>query len=123
MRYLLLIYSDEAESVYNKTGEEAEALMARWFEYTTEMQQAGKMLGGDALHLSNTAKTVRLSDGEAITTDGPFAETKEQLGGYYMVDAESEAEALAWAAKMPNLPGGGAVEVRPLMEFDDPNSM
>ena len=78
MRCLLLIYSDEAESVYNQTGEESEALMARWFEYTTEMQQAEKMLSRDALHLSNTAKTVRLSDGEAITTDGPFAETRER---------------------------------------------
>ena len=92
--------------------------MVRWVEYTTEMQGVGKMLGSDALQLSDTAKTVRLSDGNAVTTDGPFAETKEQLGGYYMVESDSEAEALEWAAKMPNLPGGGAVEVRPIREFE-----
>ena len=120
MRYLLLIYGDEAESVYHKTGAEAEELMGRWWQYTTELGDTGKMLGSEALQLAETAQTVRFQGGEPITIDGPFAETKEQLGGFYMIEADSVDDALTWAGKMPNLPSGGSVEVRPIMEFEAP---
>ena len=72
---------------------------------------------GDGLQPSGTAKTVRGNGSEPIVTDGPFAETKEQLGGFYVIDVPGEAEALEWASKMPNLPHG-SVEVRPVMLYD-----
>ena len=73
-------------------------------------------VAGEALHPTQSAKTVRLRDGEQLVTDGPFAETKEQLGGYYVIDVETEEEALRWAAKMPSAPYG-SIEVRPVMVF------
>ena len=71
---------------------------------------------GEALHPTQSAKTVRLREGEQLVTDGPFAETKEQLGGYYLVDVETEEEAVRWAAKIPSAPYG-SIEVRPVMVF------
>jgi len=117
MRYLMLIYGDETEEA-KRPEAEMPAHMARWLGYTEELEKSGKMLGGDALMPTATATTVRLGEGGTITSDGPFAETKEQLGGFYMVEAEDLDEAIQWAAKMPNLPEGGSVEVRPIMEFD-----
>lgn len=111
MRYLLLIYADEA------TAEDTPENMQRWFSYTQELQTAGVMQGGEALQPVVTATTVRGGNGETVTTDGPFAETKEQLGGFYLVDCKDLDEAIGWAAKMPVLPRG-SVEVRPVMEFD-----
>ena len=78
-----------------------------------------KVISGNALQPTSAATTVRGKGGETVTSDGPFAETKEQLGGYYLIDASDLDEALAWAAKMPNIPSGGAVEVRPIQVFDD----
>lgn len=111
MRYLFLIYADES------TAEDNPEVMQAWFKYTEDMQSAGVSQGGAALQSVATATTVRVSDGDAVTTDGPFAETKEQLGGYYMVDCKDLDEAIAWAAKMPIHPRG-CVEIRPVMEFD-----
>jgi hypothetical protein len=84
--------------------------------YTEELQKAGALRAGDALQDVSTATTVRLQDGERMLTDGPFAETKEVLGGYYLVDVPDLDSAIEWAAKMPNL-GYGSVEVRPIMEI------
>ena len=93
--------------------------MPKWFAYTEELQSAGVLLGGEPLHGVDDATTVRVSDGQTLTTDGPFAETKETLGGYYMIDVATLDEALGWAAKMPNV-GYGSVEVRPIMELPTP---
>jgi hypothetical protein len=91
--------------------------MRGWDAYTTELIDAGVLLGGEGLQPSSTATTVKLPEsGEPIVSDGPFAETKEQLGGYYLIDCKVLDEALAWAKKIPW--PGGAVEVRPVMDYE-----
>jgi hypothetical protein len=120
VQYLLLIYGDEAagnERFETMSEEERNQMMGEWFRYTEELQQAGVHVAGEALQPTATAKTVTVSAGERLVTDGPFAETKEQLGGFYLIDVESEDAAVDWAAKMPNHPYG-SVEVRPVMQFD-----
>jgi hypothetical protein len=112
MRYLLLIYSPES-IMGNMNESEQGAYMDQWFAYTADLQAAGKMLAGEALQPVATATTVRGS----IVSDGPFAETKEALGGFYMIEADSVDDALVWAKKMPSVAKGGAVEVRPIMEL------
>ena len=113
MHYMLLIYGDE-EAWSSQTEEEGRATMEAYFAYTQALRDAGAFVAGEPLEPTHTAKTVRVRDGEALTTDGPFAETKEQLGGYYLIDVASEAEALEWAARLPGA-RHGSVEVRPLM--------
>jgi hypothetical protein len=110
MRYLILIYESES----NAQPDEAE--MGRWFDYTNRLKASGCYLGGEALQPTATATTVRKQGGKLLTTDGPFAETKEQLGGFYMVECRDLDEALKWAADIPSV-GRGPVEVRPIMEF------
>jgi len=85
--------------------------------FSEETKKAGKLIAGDALQATTTATTVRVRDGKRLTTDGPFAETKEQLGGYYIVEAKDLDEALAIAAKIPSA-RFGSIEVRPVMKFD-----
>ncbi len=114
-QYMLLIYSP---TDVQRPPEELEAEMPRWFSYTQELQESGAMVAGDALQPSETATTVRVRDGETVISDGPFAETKEALGGYYIVDVPDLDGALAWAAKVPNV-GYGSVEVRPVVVFED----
>ncbi|NQW16582.1 MAG: YciI family protein [Chloroflexi bacterium] len=116
MRYALLIYSDES-TYMNLTPEEMEENMGRWFSYTNDLRESGKMLGGEALQPASTARIVRDASG-AIASDGPFAETKEQLGGFYTIEADNDEEAAVWASKMPNIPDGGFVEIRQLREFE-----
>jgi hypothetical protein len=111
---MLLIYGDPSEAPPEAQSEEQ---MQRWFEYTNDLQAAGAMKAGDALQMPDTATTVRVRDGETLLTDGPFAETKEILGGFYLIDVEDLDTALGWAAKMPNI-AYGSVEVRPVMTFD-----
>lgn len=118
MKYILLLY--QAPDAGPAEGSpEAEAEMGRWFGVTEEMQNAGVMRAGDALQPTTTATTVRVRDGETVLSDGPFAETKEVLGGYYLIDVPDLDAATEWAAKMPLAPYG-SVEVRALMEFDQP---
>jgi hypothetical protein len=119
MRYILLIYSDE-KVMEGMSEQEMEAHMGAWFQYTEELGKSGKMLGGEALQPTSTATTVRANESKTLTSDGPFAETKEQLGGYYIVEANDLDEAIEWAVKMPHIPEGGTVEVRPVMEFESP---
>ena len=114
-QYMLLIYSPTEGG---PSPEEAQAELPRWFEYTQQLQESGAMVAGDALQPVDTATTVRVRDGERLTSDGPFAETKEVLGGYYVIDVPDLDAALAWAEKIPNV-GYGSVEVRPVMVFDD----
>jgi hypothetical protein len=119
MQYLLLIYGDEGarnEQWEQMSEAEQKQNLDEWWTYTKELENAGAHVAGEALHPTQSAKTVRLRDGEQLVTDGPFAETKEQLGGYYVIDVETEEEALRWAAKIPSAPYG-SVEVRPVMVF------
>jgi hypothetical protein len=114
MQYLLLIYSDESR-FQNVSEEERGSIWQQWMAYTEALRDSGALLAGDALQPTSTATTVQYQDGDTLTTDGPFAETKEQLGGYYLIEVESIDEALDWASKMPVAPGG-KVEVRPTMQ-------
>ena len=117
MRYLCLIYNDEKAHA-NMSEQEMGAMMEAYGKYTEDLERAGAMLGGEALQPTETATTVQVRDGRTLTTDGPFAETKEQLGGFYMIEAKDLDEAIAWAAKIPSA-ADGSVEVRPIMEFGD----
>jgi hypothetical protein len=115
MRYMLLIYGDERRPA-TMTPKDMEANMREWFAYTDAMKQAGAYQAGDPLQPTRTASTVRVKDGKALTTDGPFAETKEQLGGYYLIDVPNLDEALKWAGRCPGA-RGGSIEVRPIMDI------
>lgn len=114
MQYMILIYAEEAPPT--GTPEEQAAEMQKWFEYTTDMQNAGVHIAGEPLQPSATATTVRVRNDETLTTDGPFAETKEVLGGYYLIDVPHLDDALKWAAACPGA-HYGSIEVRPLMEL------
>ncbi len=116
MKYLLLIYADEKLEA-STPKEEADAVMAEYFAFTEAIRKSGAYQGGEALHPTSAATTVRVRDGKTVTTHGPFAETKEQLGGYYMVDCANLDAAIEWAARIPGA-RYGSVEVRPIMEFN-----
>ena len=113
MQYLLLLYDNEQRA--EGYGDEE---MAQWFAVTEEMEKAGVVRGGEALQPTTTATTLRMNGKTVGTMDGPFAETKEQLGGFYLIEANDIDEAVAWAKKMPHVPHGGSVEIRPVMKFD-----
>jgi len=115
MQYLILIYSDEKAGA-SATQAEMDAWMGEYNAYTEALRNAGVMVGGEALHPTSTATTVRLQNGKKLTTHGPFAETKEQLGGFYMLDCKDLDEAIEWAAKCPGA-RVGPIEVRPVMDF------
>jgi hypothetical protein len=116
MKYLLTIYGDE--SGWNDvTPEQAEQTTAAYMAFGEEAQKAGVLLGGEGLQPSSTATTVRVRNGETLTTDGPFAETREQLGGYYLLDCKDLDEAIGYAARIPGAQSG-SVEVRPVMIYD-----
>ena len=112
MQYLLLIYSNEAE-IAAKAPAVLASMMADYTEFTKGIIQAGQFKAGDRLKPTSTASTVRVRNGQVATTDGPFAETREQLGGYYLVDAKNLDEAIAIAARIPGAKVG-SVEVRPI---------
>jgi len=117
MQYLLLIY--DAESNRGKmTADDQKAMMAGYFKFTADLKEAGKMIAGDALDSVSTATSVRVRDGKTLTTDGPFAETKEQLGGYYLIEADDLDDALGWAAKIPTS-AWGTIEVRPIFDYSN----
>lgn len=115
MKYLLSIYCDEAADA-RKSDEERGNEHAAYGTYTAEGRERGVIVGGEALHPSSTATTVRVRNGMALTSDGPFAETKEQLGGYYVVDCRNLDEAIEWAQRIPHA-SQGAIEIRPVMVF------
>jgi hypothetical protein len=118
MQYMILIYDDEKVWA-DMPEEQSKKLFGAYMAYSEEMSKAGVMRAGDALKPISTATTVRVRDGKTLTTDGPFAETKEQLGGYYLIDVPNLEEALKWAAKCPSA-AVGSIEVRPVMVFDKP---
>jgi hypothetical protein len=116
MRYLLLICDDEKQLNGLPESELARRHQG-WATLTQELAAADKMRGGERLRPAATATTLRVNNGQRLLSDGPFAETKEQLGGYYIIDARDLDEAVDWASKMPHLAGGGAVEIRPIWDM------
>jgi hypothetical protein len=117
MQYLLLIYSDESQAQDPpQDPKEFAEWLSPWTNYSAALEASGCLLGGDALLPTQTARTVTATGGSSLITDGPFAETKEQLGGYYLLECASMEEAVAWAAKCPVV-AYGRVEVRPVMQF------
>lgn len=113
MQYILLIYGNEAAGS-SATPEQRGAMMAAYGGFTKGIRDSGNYVAGDALQPTSTATTVRVREGRTVTTDGPFAETREQLGGYYLVQAADLDEAIAIAARIPGA-SIGSVEVRPVM--------
>ena len=119
MQYMLLIYSEEkADHERAQDPEKMEKVVADYVAFNKAAQAAEVFVAGDALHPTAAATTVRMADGKTMHTDGPFAETKEQLGGYYLLDCKDLDEALSWAAKCPAVVHGNTVEVRPVMTFE-----
>jgi hypothetical protein len=116
MRYLCLIYENERQWE-TMPKEEADAIFGEYFAFTDGIRQSGHYIGGEALQPTQTATTVRVRGGKVSTTDGPFAETKEQLGGYYLINARDLNEAIQVATKIPGS-RLGCVEIRPIVEFD-----
>lgn len=117
MKYLCLIYDDE--TIWEQMAkDEVDAYMGEYFAFTDGIREGGQYLAGEALQPTATATTVRVRDGRISTTDGPFAETREQLGGFYLVEARDLNEAIQIAAKIPSA-RLGSVEVRPVVDFMD----
>jgi hypothetical protein len=114
MKYLCLIY-DEEKKWQTMSREDGEALMQEYFTFTKDIRQSGHYLGGNDLQPTKNATTVRVRTGRLSTTDGPFAETKEQLGGFWVIEAPDLDAALAWAAKA-TVACRGPVEVRPFQD-------
>ncbi len=116
MQYLLLIYQNEAELAGRAEAEIAK-MHAEYGTFTQAIIKSGNFKGGDALQPTATATTVRVRNGKAMSTDGPFAETREQLGGYYLIEAKNLDEATAIAARVPSAKIG-SIEVRPIRVFN-----
>jgi hypothetical protein len=115
MKYLCLIYDNEQNwSHYTKS--QGDSMMAEYGSFTQDIQKSGHMIGGEALQPTHTATTVRVRNGKVSTTDGPFAETKEQLGGYYLIEGKDLNDAIQVAARIPGAKSG-SIEVRPIMVF------
>ena len=115
MRYILLIYSKEADWTGLGDKEKGE-MYHQYTAFTESIRKSGHYVAGDGLEPTSTATTVRVRDGKPVSTDGPFAETREQLGGYYVIKARDLDEASAIAARIPGATMG-AIEVRPIMEM------
>ena len=113
MQYLLLIHDDEAH--WGEMPEdERNAIYAEYGQFTQEVESRGILVGANQLQPGSTATVVHVEDGKTLTIDGPFAETKEVLGGYYLIDVDTLDEALEWAAKIPGA-AHGTIEVRPVV--------
>jgi hypothetical protein len=115
MRYALLICTNEGQDA-SLDEKEGQALFAKYGQFMEEMEGRGVLQGGERLRPTSDATTVRVRDDETLTTDGPFAETKEQIGGFYLVDCKDLDEAIEIAAKIPGA-AHGSVEVRPIWEM------
>jgi hypothetical protein len=116
MQYMLLIYDDE-QAWTGLSEAERGTIFGEYGAFTEGLRSSGAFVAGDPLQPSSSATSVRVRDGQQLVTDGPFAETKEQLGGYYIVEAESIDEAIAHAAKIPSA-RYGTIEVRPIMALE-----
>ena len=123
MKYMLLIYGDEkagAQQRETMSEEDQQKYMQTWFDYTDWLGQKGWLIAGDALLETSQATSVRVQGGDRVVTDGPFAETKEQLGGYYLLDVQNVDDAIEAAAQCPGAQYG-TIELRPVVEFDQPS--
>jgi hypothetical protein len=119
MQYMLLIY-DAEEALSKMSPEENRRFFEEYMTFTEEIRASGHLRGGDALQSIRTATTVRTRAGKTATTDGPFAETREQLGGYYLIEAKDLDEALKIAARVPSA-RTGSIEIRPLVtSYEEP---
>jgi hypothetical protein len=116
MEYMLLIYHSEADSKKMSPAQHGE-IFQEYQTFTQDLTKSGRNKGGAPLEQSTTATTVRVRNGKTVVTDGPFAETKEQLGGYYLVEAKDLDEAISIAAKIPGAKHG-SIEVRPIMKMN-----
>jgi hypothetical protein len=116
MQYLLMIYRNEAE-LGKMSAADRKQVTAEYGTFSQSIIQSGHFKAGDGLQPTTTATTVRVREGKTLTTDGPFAETREQLGGYYLIDAKDLDTALAIAARIPGAKNG-SIEVRPVMIYD-----
>jgi hypothetical protein len=115
MKYLCLIY-DEERKLDAMSKSESEAFMGEYFAFTNQVKESGQYVAGEALQPVKTATTIRVRDGRLLTTDGPFAETTEQLGGFYMIEARDLNEAIQVAARIPSA-RIGSIEIRPVVDF------
>ena len=115
MQYLLMIYGEEA-AMQNRSQEEIGRVVGAFMAYTEAVKSAGVLVGSNRLRPTNTATTVRLADGKTQVLNGPYAEVKEQLGGFYLIDAPDLDAAISWAARCPGAQHG-AIEVRPIWEM------
>ena len=120
MKYLCTIYGDESQWG-SATPDQISAVMAAYEALGREVSEAGAFVAGEGLEPTSSATTVRVRDGERLLSDGPFAETKEQLGGFYLLECGSLDEAIEWAAKIPGA-ASGSVEVRPVMNYEGAGS-
>jgi hypothetical protein len=120
MKYLCLIYDDE-KTFETMPQAESDAIMGEYFAFTEAIRTSGQYLGGEALQPVQTATTVRVRNGKVSATDGPFAETKEQLGGFYLIEARDLNDAIQVAARIPSA-RLGCVEVRPIATFERPEA-
>lgn len=116
MQYIILIYGDERQFAQMKDPEAQKRMYAEYKAYSASMVEAGVIRGGSELKPTAMATTVRVRNGKTVTTDGPFAETKEQLGGYYIIDVPDLDNAVSWASRCPSAPYG-SIEVRPLAQM------
>jgi hypothetical protein len=117
MKYLLLIYADESQWARMSEAEQGK-IFGEHMALVQSLSSAGKLLGGEPIEPSSTASTLRLRDGKTIVTDGPFAEAREQLGGFYLIEASGLDEALGVAARIPEA-RVGVIEVRPVMAIPE----
>jgi hypothetical protein len=117
MKYVLLLYGDEGRWADMSPEESAED-MKLWSAFGQQLIDSGAYVAGEGLAPTAEATTVRMKDDEVVRTDGPFAETREQLGGFYLLECKDLDEAVGWAAKVPDLGDGGSVEVRPVMDYE-----
>jgi hypothetical protein len=116
MKYLCTIYGDESQWG-DVTPEEMSEMLKAYGTFSEDAEKAGVLVAGEGLERTSAATTVRVRDGERVLSDGPFAETKEQLGGFYLLDCANLDEAIDWAARIPGA-ASGSVEVRPVMNYE-----
>ncbi|HEX5821190.1 MAG TPA: YciI family protein [Solirubrobacterales bacterium] len=121
MKYAFTIYVDESKRA-SASQEDQQAMSQAYGAVTQEMNEKGVFVAGDGLYPTQTATTVRVRGGDRDVTDGPFAETKEQLGGFYVLDVKDLDEAIEWAAKIPGSQFG-SVEIRPVMVYDEAGNL
>jgi hypothetical protein len=121
MKYAFNIYVDEGQRA-SASDEDQQAMSQAYGVLTQEMEQKGVLVAGEGLYPTQTATTVRVREGDRDVTDGPFAETKEQLGGFYVLDVKDLDEAIEWAAKIPGAQIG-SIEIRPVMVFDEAGNL